>query len=90
MIGARQMIKTIPLEDMQAISQLIKQIRKQRGMTQEKLGELIGVRKDRISKIERHLSNTTLLTLYQVFNALGVKVTIEIENGKIQTYQEIL
>jgi DNA-binding XRE family transcriptional regulator len=61
------------------IGQAIKQTRKERKLTQEELGKLIGVQKSQISKIENNASNVTIDTLMRVFNALQAKVKLQIE-----------
>ncbi|MCG9880966.1 MAG: helix-turn-helix domain-containing protein [Bacteroidia bacterium] len=61
------------------LGQAIKQARKERHLTQEQLGELVGVQKAQISKIENSLKNARFETILKVFNALGAKVQFNIE-----------
>jgi len=61
------------------IGRAIKQTRKERHITQEQLGELIGVKKAQISRIENNTSNVTFDTLFRVFTALKAKVTFQVE-----------
>ena len=61
------------------IGQAIKQTRKERNLTQEELGKLIGVQKSQISRIESNASNVTIDTLMRVFNALQAKVKLQVE-----------
>ncbi|MDM1496044.1 helix-turn-helix transcriptional regulator [Myroides odoratimimus] len=61
------------------IGSTIKASRKEKGLTQTKLGELVGVQKAQISRIENNTSNVKITTLLKVLNALGVKLTWEIE-----------
>ena len=62
---------------------LIRMARKERNMTQEQLGKLIGVQKAQISRLERHAKNMTIDTILKVFNALEAKVKLKIElDGK--------
>ncbi|MDM1328664.1 helix-turn-helix domain-containing protein [Myroides odoratimimus] len=61
------------------IGSKIKAIRKEKGLTQTKLGELVGVQKAQISKIENNTSNVKITTLLKVLNALGVELTWEIK-----------
>lgn len=61
------------------IGRAIKQTRKERHITQEQLGELIGVKKAQISRIENNTSNVTFDTLFRVFTALRAKVTFQVE-----------
>lgn len=64
------------------LGEIIKQTRKERNLTQEQLGKLIGVNKSEISKLERNARNMTLSTVLKIFNALKAKVifNIELEN----------
>lgn len=51
--------------------QAIQRIRKERGMTQERLAELTDVASNSISRIERGLLMPALPTLIDICNALG-------------------
>ncbi|MDR1984039.1 MAG: helix-turn-helix domain-containing protein [Prevotellaceae bacterium] len=57
----------------------IKEARQQRKLTQEQLGELVGVQKSQISKIENSVKNARFETILKVFNALGTKVSFNVE-----------
>lgn len=57
----------------------IRQTRKERHMTQEELGKLIGVQKAQISRLENNANNVTLETLLRVFTALKAKVRFQVE-----------
>lgn len=61
------------------IGKAIKQTRKERHLTQEELGKLIGVQKAQISRIENNASNVTIDTLLRVFTALKAKVKFQVE-----------
>ncbi|HRI30306.1 MAG TPA: helix-turn-helix transcriptional regulator [Candidatus Kapabacteria bacterium] len=61
------------------IGKAIKQARKERHLTQEELGKLIGVQKAQISRLENDASNVTMDTLLRVFTALKAKVTFQVE-----------
>lgn len=50
----------------------VKETRKRQGLTQEQLGERMGVQKAEISKIERGKS-ITYATIVRVFKALGAR-----------------
>lgn len=54
------------------LGEAIKKARKAQNLTQEELGERIGVRKAQISKLEKGKSVITLPTISRVFRALGV------------------
>lgn len=57
----------------------IKKARQQRKLTQEQLGELVGVQKAQISKLEHSITNARLETILKVFDALGAKVNFSVE-----------
>ncbi|WP_264523425.1 helix-turn-helix domain-containing protein [Flavobacterium sp. N502536] len=61
------------------IANAIRQTRKERNLTQEDLGKLIGVQKAQISKLENNTGNVTIETLIKVFTALKAKVTLQIK-----------
>lgn len=61
------------------LGEMIKQARKERHLTQEELGKLIGVQKSQISRIERNTKNVTLATILRVFTALKAKVNFNVE-----------
>jgi len=63
----------------------IKQARIERHLTQEQLGELVGVKKAQISKIENSTTDARFATVLKVFKALDVKVSfnVELNNRKL-------
>ena len=61
------------------IGHKIKELRKSKNLTQEQLGELIGVKKSQISKIENSFTNARFETILKVFRALDTKVKFSIE-----------
>ncbi|RLD54562.1 MAG: transcriptional regulator [Bacteroidetes bacterium] len=61
------------------LGEMIKQTRKERNLTQEQLGDIIGVRKSEISKLERNARNMTISTVLKIFHALKAKVNFKIE-----------
>ncbi|MCO7722404.1 helix-turn-helix domain-containing protein [Myroides odoratimimus] len=63
------------------IGSKIKTIRKEKGLTQNQLGELVGVQKAQISKIENNTSNVKITTLLKVLNALDAKLTWDIKEN---------
>ncbi|SRR5690606_31080827 len=64
---------------LELIGDMIKTARKERQLTQEQLGELIGVRKSQISKLENNAKNVTISTILKVFQALEAKVNFKVE-----------
>lgn len=63
----------------------IKQARLELNLTQEQLGEIVGVQKAQISKIENSVKNARFDTILKVFDALGAKVNfyVELNNNKL-------
>ncbi|RZJ48576.1 MAG: transcriptional regulator [Flavobacterium sp.] len=63
----------------------IKQARQELNLTQEQLGDLVGVQKAQISKIENSVKNARFETILKVFDALGAKVSfnVELSNKKL-------
>ena len=69
------------------MGQAIKQARLERNLTQEQLGELVGVKKAQISKIENSTTDARFATILKVFKALDAKVNFNVElNKQILTY----
>lgn len=64
---------------MDLVGKAIKQTRKERNLTQEELGKLIGVQKAQISRLENNAGNVTMDTLLRVFTALKAKVKLQVE-----------
>ena len=64
------------------LGQAIKQARQERNWTQEQLGNLVGVQKAQISKIENSTKNARFETIIKVFEALGAKVNFNVELNK--------
>ena len=60
------------------IGQAIKQARKERKLTQAQLGELVGVQKAQISKLENHITDARFDTIMKVFKALNAKVNFNV------------
>ena len=64
------------------LGQAIKQARQERNLTQEQLGELVGVKKAQISKIENSTTDARFATILRVFKALDAKIIFNIELNK--------
>lgn len=64
---------------MDLIGDAIKKARKDRNMTQEELGILVGVKKAQISKLENSLTDARFETIIKVFKALNAKVNFHVE-----------
>jgi HTH-type transcriptional regulator / antitoxin HipB len=61
------------------LGEMIKSARKERNLTQEELGELVGVQKSQISKLEKNASNVTIQTVLKVFTALRANVNFKVK-----------
>ena len=61
------------------LGDMIKHARKEQHLTQDQLGQLIGVQKAQISKIENNTKDVRLSTVLRVFEALKVKVKMTVE-----------
>jgi HTH-type transcriptional regulator / antitoxin HipB len=64
---------------LEILGQTIKEIRKERNLTQEQLGALVGVKKAQISKIENSFTDARFDTILKVFKALNAKINFNIE-----------
>ncbi|MDA7501711.1 helix-turn-helix domain-containing protein [Chitinophagales bacterium] len=62
----------------QLIREEIKKLRKQNKLTQQQLGERIGVQRAQISKLENNAENITLGTLIKVLSALNAQISLSI------------
>ena len=72
-------------EELQAyhIDEAIRQARIAKNLTQEQLGEKVGVQKSQISRLERGKS-ITLSSLMRLFSAMEIPLTLDMEGvGKI-------
>ena len=61
------------------LGEAIKKARKERNLTQEELGKLVGVQKAQISKLENSLTDARFETILKVFKALNAKISFNIE-----------
>ena len=61
---------------LELLPQSIRAYRLRNHLTQDELGQRLGVQKSQLSKLERNSSNVTLDTLRRVFKALNVDVKI--------------
>ncbi len=88
MIGKRGTVARDSYEfelNLELLGEMIRVTRRQRNLTQEQLGQLVGVQKAQISKLEKNANNVTIETILKVFNALKAKVNfkIELQNKRI-------
>ncbi|ACT95504.1 transcriptional regulator, XRE family [Dyadobacter fermentans DSM 18053] len=60
------------------LGRAIRTVRKERNLTQEQLGELVGVQKAQISKLENGNNSATIDTILKVFSALKAEIQFNI------------
>ncbi len=53
--------------------------RQERNLTQEQLGQLVGVQKAQISKLENSTNNATIDTILKVFKALKAEISFNVK-----------
>jgi HTH-type transcriptional regulator/antitoxin HipB len=61
------------------LGEAIKQARKERNLTQEELGKLVGVKKAQISKLENSVTDARFETIIKVFKALNARINFNVE-----------
>ena len=68
---------------MDLLGKMIKTTRKERNLTQEQLGQLIGVQKAQISKLENSANSASIDTILKVFQALKAEISfhVKLENN---------
>ncbi|MCF1716711.1 helix-turn-helix domain-containing protein [Flavihumibacter sp. RY-1] len=73
---------------MDVLGRMIKQARQERNLTQEQLGELVGVQKAQISKLESSANSATIDTIIRVFKALKADIhfNVTIENRQLELH----
>ena len=64
---------------MDILGTMIKDARKKRKLTQHQLGELLGVQKAQISKLENNTKNFRMGTVIRALEALGAKVKLTVQ-----------
>lgn len=71
---------------MELLGRMIKTTRKEQRLTQEELGELVGVTKSQISKLENHANSATIETILKVFKALkaDIQFNVKVEDRQIR------
>jgi len=71
---------------MDVLGKMIKAARKERNLTQEELGQLVGVKKAQISKLESSANSATIDTILKVFKALKAEINfnVKIENNFVK------
>jgi DNA-binding XRE family transcriptional regulator len=67
---------------MDVLGKMIKTARQERKLTQEQLGELVGVQKAQISKLESSANSATIDTVLKVFKALKADIHFNVKLEK--------
>ncbi len=67
---------------MDIVGTMIRNARIKRNMTQKDLGELLGVQKSQISKLENNTKDFRIGTILRALKALGAKVKLSVELEK--------
>lgn len=68
--------------NMDILGRMIKTARQERNLTQEQLGELVGVQKSQISKLESSANSATIDTILKVFKALKAEINFNVKLEK--------
>ena len=68
--------------EVEILAEQIRQLRKERKLTQEQLGQLIGVQRAQISKLENGQSNVTIGTILKLLSALEAQINFSIYKQK--------
>jgi len=63
---------------MDVLGKMIKKARQERNLTQEELGQLVGVQKAQISKLESSANSATIDTILKVFKALKAEINFNV------------
>lgn len=74
----------------EVLGEMIKKVRKERHLTQEELGKLVGVNKSQISKLERNTKNVTIATILKIFKALNANIRFSIEKSDDRLEKEMV
>jgi len=71
---------------MEVLGYMIKKARKERNITQEELGKLVGVQKAQISKLESSANSATIGTIVKIFHALKAEIyfNVKFDNKPLQ------
>ena len=67
------------------LGEALRQTRRNRKLTQEELGKLVGVQKSQISKLENNIKNARFETVLKVFKALNTRITFKLESEETST-----
>src|SRR5690625_7969402 len=65
---------------MEVLGKMIRAARKERHLTKEQLGKLVGVKKAQISKLENSTKSETIDTIFKVFKAIEAEIRINVKN----------
>ena len=63
---------------MEVLGKMIKTTRRERNLTQEELGKLVGVQKAQSSKLESSTNSATIDTILKVFSAMKAEINFNV------------
>jgi DNA-binding XRE family transcriptional regulator len=66
---------------MDVLGKMIKAVRLERNLTQEELGQLVGVQRAQISKLESSANSATINTILKVFQAMKAEINFKVKIG---------
>ena len=72
-------------KELSALSIAIRKVRKQRGINQEQLGVLIGVKKSQVCKIEQMPQDMKLSTIMRIVKALDMEVILSSDGVTVKS-----
>ncbi|MFN5621444.1 MAG: helix-turn-helix domain-containing protein [Flavobacteriales bacterium] len=64
---------------MEVLGRMIKSARQDRELTQEQLGQLVGVQKAQISKLENGSNSATIDTILKIFHAMKAEIYFHVK-----------
>ncbi len=70
---------------MQKLASAIRLVRKQKELNQEQLGNLVGVKKSQISKIEVNPQDMKFTTIMKIVKALNIEVVLTSEGVTVKS-----
>ncbi|RZM20616.1 MAG: XRE family transcriptional regulator [Pedobacter sp.] len=63
----------------QQVANLIRETRKEKGLTQKELGAKLGIGEFRVNRYENGKTNPTIETLQEIFAALGATIHVVVK-----------
>lgn len=79
-LSSREVLTKVRSQFCKVVGEKIKALRKEQGLTQQKLAKRLGISQQVISRVEAGQENLSLLTLNKIVTASNGTVVIEIQN----------